>query len=98
MQQSETTIKRRFIIQTLLEGGSIAKCGPGAYRLRDAQHNVVMKISQSQMYKLRPLLRTDKRTRLLVIDLRKVRAMNGHSLEKKMYKVNRKSKILNPNS
>ena len=77
------TPMQKFVINCLLEGYNIAAAASSGYRLRNAKHEPVRRLTGTTFQKLKPLLRQQKG--LFIIDKNKVRQQHGNSLVNKIY-------------
>lgn len=79
------TNAQKNIILKLLQGHNITINSGQRYRVRDANHNPVQKLSPRTMRNIKHFLRQEK-SGLLVIDKRKIRSLHGNSWVKQKYK------------
>lgn len=71
-------------VKLLLEGGSLVASGRNGYRVRDAAHNVRLKVTSALFQDIKPVLR--RKGGMFLINKNEVRRLHGNTLLKQWYK------------
>lgn len=76
---------QKFVIDELLQDGTVALVRPGVYSIRDKEGNPRRRFTSRTWYHLKMFCKRNKRMPLYLIDKKLVRSLNGNTYINKKY-------------